>query len=57
MAKKKLRCRLGLHNWVTRVNEGERYLACRDCGKYGGAPGSLSGGWEMKQSPQRLTAR
>jgi len=49
MARKKLRCRLGLHNWTTRVNEGERYLACRDCGKYGGAPGSLSGGWGMKQ--------
>jgi hypothetical protein len=32
MAKKRLRCRLGLHNWTTRGNEGERYLACRDCG-------------------------
>jgi hypothetical protein len=48
-SRKKLRCRLGLHNWTTRVNDGERYLACRDCGTYGGAPGSLSGGWGMKQ--------
>jgi hypothetical protein len=45
---KKLRCMLGLHNWVTAVNEGERYLKCRDCGKYGGSPGSLSGGWGYK---------
>ena len=46
---KKLRCLLGLHNWVVKVNEGERYLACRDCGKYGGSPGSLSGGWGYRE--------
>jgi hypothetical protein len=46
---KKLRCLLGLHNWVTKVNEGERYLACRDCGKYGGSPGSMVGGWSYKE--------
>jgi len=49
MAKKKLRCWLGLHNWTTIVSEDSRYLACRDCGKYGGSPGSLLGGWGMKQ--------
>lgn len=34
--RKKLRCLIGLHDWVVKVNDGERYLACRDCGKYGG---------------------
>ncbi len=51
--KKKLRCLLGLHNWVPKVNEGERYLACRDCGKYGGTggdPASLGPGpWHYKE--------
>ncbi|HEX9416093.1 MAG TPA: hypothetical protein VF895_05240 [Gaiellaceae bacterium] len=31
---KKLRCLLGLHSWVERVREGERYYECRHCGKY-----------------------
>jgi hypothetical protein len=35
---KKLRCYLGFHRWVTAVTGGERYLRCRDCGKYGGEP-------------------
>jgi hypothetical protein len=35
---KKLRCYLGFHRWVTSVTEGERYLTCRDCRKYGGEP-------------------
>jgi hypothetical protein len=44
---KKLRCLLGFHRWVTTVTEGERYLKCRDCGKYG-SPGSFSAGWGYK---------
>jgi hypothetical protein len=46
---KKLRCVLGFHRWVSYVTEGESYLKCRDCGKYGGSPGSFSGGWGYKQ--------
>ena len=34
MAKKRLRCRLGLHRWAVRVRENARYYACRDCGSY-----------------------
>lgn len=45
---KKLRCVLGFHRWVTAVTAGERYLKCRDCGKYGGVPGSFSAGWGYK---------
>lgn len=37
MRKRKLRCLLGLHSWVAvKVNDGELYTACRDCGKVGG---------------------
>ena len=46
---KKLRCALGFHHWVTYVTEGESYLKCRDCGKYGGSPGSFSAGWGYKK--------
>lgn len=45
---KKLRCLLGLHNWKTFVTEGESYLKCPDCGKYGGSPTRLIGGWGYK---------
>jgi hypothetical protein len=32
---KRLRCYIGLHKWVRRVNdEGGQYYACRYCGKY-----------------------
>jgi hypothetical protein len=31
---KRLRCRLGMHKWVARVNEEAHYYACRYCGKY-----------------------
>jgi hypothetical protein len=31
---KKLRCYLGFHSWVERVNDGERYMTCRHCGTY-----------------------
>jgi hypothetical protein len=31
---RRLRCRLGMHRWVWFVNDGERYLACKDCRKY-----------------------
>jgi hypothetical protein len=34
LPRKRLRCRVGLHTWVARVNEDEHYYACRDCGKY-----------------------
>jgi hypothetical protein len=33
--RKALRCHLGVHSWVLVVNEGERYEACRYCGKTG----------------------
>jgi hypothetical protein len=30
---KKLACRLGRHDWTTRVEGGERYKVCAACGK------------------------
>jgi len=30
---KKLACRLGRHEWTTRVDEGESYKVCAACGK------------------------
>jgi hypothetical protein len=30
---KKLACRLGRHDWTTRVEEGESYKVCANCGK------------------------
>jgi len=36
-------CYLGVHGWVTATNDdGERYLKCRRCGKFGGTPGSFN---------------
>ncbi len=32
--RKTLRCRLGRHAWVTRVNAGARWQECARCGKY-----------------------
>lgn len=29
-----VRCRIGLHTWVTRVNAGARWQECGRCGKY-----------------------
>ena len=29
-----LRCRIGIHAWVTRVNAGARWQECGRCGKY-----------------------
>jgi len=42
---KKLACRLGRHDWTTRVEEGESYRVCAVCGKAApdqGRPGSES---------------
>jgi hypothetical protein len=47
-AVKKIRCLLGIHNYKTVVTEGESYLKCRHCGKYGGTPARLTGGWGYK---------
>jgi hypothetical protein len=49
---KKLACRLGRHDWTTRVEEGESYQVCAACGKSPREPGqpgqqrdqSLAGG-------------
>jgi hypothetical protein len=30
---KKLACKLGRHDWTTRVEEGESYKVCANCGK------------------------
>ena len=38
---KKLRCHLGLHAWVERVNEGATYLVCRHCGAYSDRAASI----------------
>jgi hypothetical protein len=47
--RKHLLCYVGLHRWVTAVNEGERYLKCRWCDKYGGSPGSFN--WVPNRNP------
>jgi len=42
---KKLACRLGRHDWTTRVEGGENYKVCAACGKLApdqGRPGSES---------------
>jgi hypothetical protein len=42
----RLLCRLGFHTWDTTVTDGEQYLTCRRCGKYGDAAfRSKIGGW------------
>ena len=46
--RKKISCLLGLHNWKTFVSDGESYLKCPHCGKYGGTPTRLIGGWGYK---------
>jgi hypothetical protein len=33
---KSLRCWIGIHTWVTRVNAGARWQECGHCGKYSG---------------------
>jgi hypothetical protein len=33
---KSLRCWIGSHTWVTRVNAGARWQECGRCGKYSG---------------------
>jgi hypothetical protein len=36
---KKLRCRLGFHHWVRRVNdEGGTFRRCAHCGKFRDTP-------------------
>jgi hypothetical protein len=40
-------CRLGLHRWTTVVGfEGDRYLQCRRCGRYGGEPPAV---WKYEE--------
>ncbi len=31
-----LRCWIGIHSWVTKVNANARWHECRRCGKYSG---------------------
>jgi hypothetical protein len=35
---KKLACRLGRHEWTTRVERGESYKVCSSCGKFAAGP-------------------
>ena len=44
---KKLACRLGRHDWTTRVEEGEEYKVCAACGKT--APDSGRSGAELER--------
>ena len=41
-SRKTVFCFIGLHDWAVFVTEGERYLKCDRCGKYGGSPGSFN---------------
>jgi hypothetical protein len=43
---KKLACRLGRHDWTTRVEEGESYEVCASCGK--SPKGSRHSGSELE---------
>jgi hypothetical protein len=47
---KKLACRLGRHDWTTRVDEGESYKVCAYCGK---TPRGSCG--RKRESPYRDT--
>jgi len=44
---KKLACRVGRHDWTTRVEGGESYKVCFSCGKLAAMPGEQPGlaGW------------
>jgi len=46
---KKLACRLGRHEWTTRVEGGESYKVCASCGKL--PPGSLPPGSKQALIP------
>jgi hypothetical protein len=43
---KKLACRLGRHEWTTRVEGGENYKVCASCGK--SPPESLRSGPDLE---------
>jgi hypothetical protein len=45
---KKLACRLGRHDWTTRVEEGESYKVCAACGTT--PQGSRRSGSELEPS-------
>ena len=45
---KKLACRMGRHEWTTRVEEGESYKVCASCGKT--PQGSRRSGSDLEQS-------
>ena len=48
---KKLACRLGRHEWTTRVEEGETFKVCAACGKT--PPDS---GWPAAVTEQPVTS-
>jgi hypothetical protein len=58
---KKLACRLGRHEWTSRVEGGESYKVCAACGKFaarpehsglpGWAPDSGRGGGNPGEAP------
>jgi hypothetical protein len=45
---KKLACRLGRHEWTTRVEGGETFIVCAACGK--SPQGPRRSGSELEQS-------
>ena len=51
---KKLACRLGRHDWTTRVEGGESYKVCAVCGK---SPRELKDPGQRGQQPDHGSAR
>ena len=49
---KKLACRLGRHDWTTRVEGGESYKVCAACGKTP-SESAYSGSGKAQQGPAR----
>ena len=38
---RRLRCRIGLHDWAKHHREGEPYLACLRCGRESAGPSPI----------------